>query len=185
MTGLDRALPSDAAAFVAAVAHLYRTVSGPMSELTLVDGDVVVPGMSAFTTRLANGEEVRGWANPSGVVVLARRQNFGPVLDALAFAGEPAPDPLSVAARLAWSHGDDYQLVAQVKAGTLGIPKRLVCPPAIEAGDAEGERVLRFVLQRGDRHKRPAILAFQIVRRADGTYRTDVWQLAPKGDDDE
>jgi hypothetical protein len=172
------------AAFRAAVGRLYRDVDEQKLELHRADGEVGVPGFAAVETSVA-GHPVRGWARDDGTVVLARRQNFGPALEALGFREEPPPwDDDQVAARLAWLHGNDFELVEEVRAGDLGLPHDLSCPPLRERRD-DGALVLRLVLRKLGRQGSPAILAFAIARHEDGRYRTDVWQLAPKSDDDD
>lgn len=175
---LREASPPDAVAFIDAVTRLFRIDDATTTDLERVDGDVEVPGFAAYEASI-DDVRVRGWASPGGTVVLARRGNFGPVLDALDFAREPFTDDGLLAFRLAWAYGDDFELRDEVAAGECEMERALLCPPLRER-TADGSIVLRFVLHKDGRRGPPCILMVAVKRSPDGAYRDDVWQLAPR-----
>lgn len=177
--------PPEVVAFIDAVTRIYRVDLAERTDLARIDGDVEVPGFAALEATL-DDVRVRGWVGADGTVVLARRSNFGPILEALAFARLEADrdDDIDarIAFRLAWAYGDDFELVDQVEQGDCGLARALICPPARER-QADGSTVLRFVLRKDGRRGPPCILMVAVRRSADGVYRDDVWQLAPRADD--
>src|SRR5262245_8700965 len=87
-----------------------------------------VPGFVTYEA-MVRGEPVRGWAREDGAVVLFLRQNFGLVLDAVDFAGEPpGMAPREVVKRLVWAHGPRHELAEHAATDELDLDADIAIP---------------------------------------------------------
>lgn len=171
-------------AFERQLASMYQ--GAQISDIHEVsEAAISVPGFSAYEATIA-GSAARAWASEDGVVVMFRRQNFAPILEALHFRDAARTAPArAIVDRLLWLHGTDFALVERVERGDLGATSTEDVPPERRVNDDDENISLRFVVRRLGRDDDPAILAYRIVASPSGAYRVHLHQVAPPVDDDE
>jgi hypothetical protein len=122
-------------AFRDEVAAQYQTDGAalqiiPSSESVKGLDEAALPGLLAFQTSVER-KPVRGWVDGAGTVVLAKKENFGPVMRAA-----DGMDAADVAARIVWAYGTDYKLLAGVTDwGTAKPSDGFAAPHLDTAGD--------------------------------------------------
>ena len=170
------------AAFERDVAKLYRRPPA-MDTRVVSDPALAVPGFITFEA-VIDGDLDRGWARDDGTTVLARRVNFGPVLEALGFRDDQrSPGARELAERLTWMHGLGFTLIDKIEEGECGSPQTLYVEPLRDPWD-DGRVEFRFALKM----KEPptdAVIQYRVFGHPDGSYKIDIYQLAPPPDEPE
>jgi hypothetical protein len=167
-------------AFLTAARRIYAGVDASTLR-TIDDPALAVPGFTTFEVQAQ--VPVRGWARGE-LAVLARFQNFGPVLDALAFRDDAVwSSPDALVARLVWLHGPPYRQVDHLDEGELGAPDELDLAPRLDH-DEHGVAALRFALldpggSAGGGGEPASVFQYRIVSLPSGEYRIDTTQVAP------
>ena len=166
-------------AFMTAVDRIYKGVD-PKDVRVVTDGDVAVPGFLAL--EVVAEPPLRGWANEE-VGVLARRQNFAPILDALHFLDDArSPTAAALAHQLAWLHGPPYTLEHKLAEGELDAPEAMDLTPRRERRD-DGAVVLTFALRDPGGDGEPeCVFQYTIIGHGEDSYRIGTAQLAPPVD---
>lgn len=94
----------------------------PGSEKVIGHTDYEVPGFVPFLAQVSGQKAVAGWGKADGTAVTLKRQNFGPLLDAMGFADASSPFPaVEQAERVAWAHVG-YAFVAEYDFKGLPVP---------------------------------------------------------------
>jgi hypothetical protein len=177
---------ADKAAFDAARTAFLEDVQHAVDVAPAVFGDprfaeLAVPGWFAFeATRDGGREPARGWARSDGSVVRARRQNFGPVLEALgALSRDRAVDAEAVARRIAWSFGAGFERI-DAPPKDVGRAAREVCPPCLRPITGGGMRLTMFVRYAKPKpNGRRPILEQVVEVKAPGSYRCGTYEIWP------
>jgi hypothetical protein len=141
----------------------------PSSEKVIGHNDVVVPGFVPFMAQVSNQPGgIAGWANAAGTVVLLKRKNFGPILEAMGFADPASTFPaLEQARRVAWAHVGYRFVVVPADFGDVATPPG-GGPPEITR-DAGATALTFFMVEVGDTGFQAAVKC--VVRRdAQGAY---------------
>lgn len=163
-------------AFLTVASRIHASVD--TSSLRNVDDPALaVPGFTTFEVQAQ--VPVRGWARGE-LAVLARLQNFGPVLEALAFRDDVAwSSPDALVARLVWLHGPPYRQVDHLDEGELGAPDELDLAPRREHRK-DGVVALHFaLLDPGGGGEAASVFQYRIVSLPSGEVRIDTTQVAP------
>lgn len=168
------------AAFERDVAKLYDHPAA-MDTKVVSDPALGVPGFTTFEA-FHGKHSNRGWARDDGTTVLARRVNFGPVLEALGFRDDQrSPSARALAECLAWMHGPFYTLVDEVAEGECGADETLYVEPERDSQD-DGRVEFRFA----PKMKEPptdVVIQYRVFGHPDGSYKIDIYQLAPPSDE--
>jgi hypothetical protein len=168
------------AAFERDAAKLYARVP-VMDTKAVSDPKLSVPGFVTFETFIGQ-RSTRGWARDDGTTVLARRVNFGPLLEALGFRDDGrSPSARAIAERLAWMHGPLYTLVDKVSEGECGAPQTLYVEPERDRWD-DGRVEFRFALKMDEAYETesPVVIQYRVFGNPDGRYEIDIYQIAPQ-----
>lgn len=168
-------------AFEHDVVQLYNRVPA-MDTQIVSDPALAVPGFITFEAFIG-GDSERGWASDDGTTVLARHVNFGPVLEALGFRDDQgSPSARTLAERLAWMHGPSFTLMDRIEEGECGSSQTLFVEPLRDLwGDGRVE--FRFALKM----KEPptdVVIQYRVFGHPDGSYKIDIYQLAPPDEPD-
>lgn len=139
----------------------------PNSDKVIGHTDFEVPGFVPFMAQLPDQKAAAGWADDKGTAVTLKRQNFGPVLDAMGFADPASTFPaLEQAKRVAWAHVG-YAFVAAYDFKGLPTPPG-GGPPAITR-DGGVTTLTFFMVESGDTGSMFAAKCV-ITRDANGAY---------------
>jgi hypothetical protein len=162
--------------FLKAINKIYSGVD-PKNVHEVTSAELSVPGFVAL--EVASRIPLRGWANGE-TAVLARLQNFGPVLEALGFRDDArSPSAQALADLLLWLHGPPYERVDHVARGEYGAKEDLELAPVRERR-YDDSVILRFGMKDPASEDEPAsILHYVIVGHPDEMYRIDIDQVAP------
>jgi hypothetical protein len=170
MSAFDKSLSafrSAVAADASVSASALKVV--PSSEKVIGHNEVVVPGFVPFMAQVTDqAGGIAGWANATGTVVLLKRKDFGPILDAMAFVDPASTFPaLEQARRVAWAHVG-YRFVA-VPADFGDVPTPPCGGPPEIIRDAGATTLTFFMVEVGDTGFQAAVKC--VVRRdAQGAY---------------
>lgn len=168
------------ASFLVMAQRLYADLD-PASVRLVEDPAVAVPGFLTFEARPAR--PVRGWANAE-VCVMARKHDFGPVLDALGLRdarhGEARLPLDAVVDRLVWLHGAPYQRADGVAAGELGVAEAIDLTPRLEREEGGALRLTFGIRDPGGPTWPASVMRYEIMAHPGGGYTVGTRQVAPR-----
>jgi hypothetical protein len=169
MSSFDKSLAAfrSAAATEASVAPASLNIT-PASERVIGHNAYLVPGFVPFLAQVPGKGAMAGWANDTGTVVLLGRKNFGPVLEAMAFADPASTFPaVELAKRIAWTH---------VGLGFVAVPSDFGDVPTPPGGgppvitrDGGATTLTFFMVEVGDTGRQTAVKCV-VTRDGKGAY---------------
>lgn len=167
MSSFDKSLSSFKSAVAADLGVSASSLNvTPSSEKVIGHTDYEVPGFVPFLAQADGQKAVAGWGK-DGAAVTLKRQNFGPILEAMGFADEASTfSAVEQAKRVAWAHVG-YAFVAEYDFKGLPVPPG-GGPPEIKR-EAGATTLTFFMVESGDSGAMFAVKCV-IQRDAQGAY---------------